>query len=1023
MALSFGVTLKEIRDMMQLGNIRESEKRLETLGGVQGLAQKLNVDVQRGLSGDKSDIELRLATYGSNVIPPKRQTTLLELMWDALHDFTLILLICSAILSLILTFTVDTGHKNGWIEGTAILVTVVAVVFVSAINDYQKEKQFRKLNAVKEDEPVNVVRNGEQTSISIYSLCCGDVVELTVGDIIPSDGLVIRSNDLKVNESSLTGESDDIKKHVGNPWLYSGTKVMEGWARMLVVAVGPNSQSGIIKTLIMTGSAAAVAANAEGGEKAQKKEEKGDEGTSVLQAKLEALALRIAKWGSGVAFLTVVILFIRFFAEMDEWKDEYFGKMVGFIITGVTIAVVAIPEGLPLAVTLALAFSVRKMLEDQNLVRHLDACETMGSATTICSDKTGTLTTNRMTVMKAYAGRVLEPAQINQSGMNARLCELVSEGVSLNSTARIVAKDGDFEYIGSKTECALLKMSTSMGVDYVKIRERYLPLRLITFSSARKRMSVIIDKAEEGKHRVYSKGGPEIILPRCTHYLDENAQEVPMSEGKLKEFLGHVDAFAAEGLRTLALAMRDSEPKSDWSSIPEEECESNLALVAIFGIEDPVRPQVPASIARCKEAGITVRMVTGDNKATAESIARKCGIYDGSGLIMEGPEFRKLITDPSNGDVNQAEFDKIWPQLRVLARSSPQDKFLLVTGLRNTKLNNDFQVVAVTGDGTNDGPALKKADVGFAMGITGTSVAKDASDIILMDDNFTSIVKAVMWGRNVHDSISKFLQFQLTVNVSAITIAFVGACVLEESPLSAVQMLWVNLIMDTFASLALATEPPTEELLKRKPYKRDRPLLTKVMIRNIFGHALWQILVIFVILFAGEQIWDFPSGREHSYGDPPNKHYTMIFNTFVLMTLFNEINARSIHNDPRVWKGLFTNHIFLSIVIGTFWTQVLLINVAGRALSVKPLNVIEWISCILLGLTELPINYLLHLIPVPEEQESESEQEGSHYFGLELLSKRPTTLSSLFRKQEEEQEREFTKVALQRGVQGSDTNV
>ncbi|XP_010790705.1 putative calcium-transporting ATPase 13, plasma membrane-type [Notothenia coriiceps] len=383
-----------------------------------------------------------------------------------------------------------------------------------------------------------------------------------------------------------------------------------------------------------------------------------------------------------------------------------------------------------------------------------------------------------------------------------------------------------------------------------------------------------------------------------------------------------IEPMACEGLRTICIAYRDlpGNPEPDWEN--EAEIVTELTCITVVGIEDPVRPEVPEAIRKCQRAGITVRMVTGDNISTARAIAVKCGIIQpGDDFIcIDGKEFNRRIRN-EKGEIEQERIDKVWPKLRVLARSSPTDKHTLVKGIIDSTVLEQRQVVAVTGDGTNDGPALKKADVGFAMGIAGTDVAKEASDIILTDDNFSSIVKAVMWGRNVYDSISKFLQFQLTVNVVAVIVAFTGACITQDSPLKAVQMLWVNLIMDTFASLALATEPPTEDLLLRKPYGRNNPLISLTMMKNILGHGVYQLIIIFTLLFIGEHIFNIDSGRNAPLHSPPSEHYTIIFNTFVLMQLFNEINARKIHGERNVFDGIFANPIFCTIVFGTFAVQ------------------------------------------------------------------------------------------------------
>merc|ERR1719204_2304495 len=409
-------------------------------------------------------------------------------------------------------------------------------------------------------------------------------------------------------------------------------------------------------------------------------------------------------------------------------------------------------------------------------------------------------------------------------------------------------------------------------------------------------------------------------------------------------------------LRAIAVAYKDLDSQEDVEQPgDDEEFCNKLTLARILEIEDPVRDEVPRAIRQCQEAGISVKMVTGDNITTARAIAVKCGILkseSSSSLVLGGDEFNEMVEN-ENRDVDQKKLDAIWPRLRVLARSQPIDKYTLVKGIIDSNISAGREIVAVTGDGTNDAPALKKADVGFAMGIAGTDVAKEASDIILTDDNFTSIVKAVMWGRNVYDSISKFLQFQLTVNVVAVIVAFIGACAIQDSPLKAVQMLWVNLIMDTLASLALATELPTPELLLRKPYGRTSPLISATMAKNILGQSLYQLTVVFGILFYGDKMFDIESGRNAGLRDPPSVHFTMVFNTFVMMTLFNEINARKIHGQRNVLKGFFSNPIYYIIWISTFVSQVLIIEFGSLLFSTVPLNIEQWTWSVLLGVGTL----------------------------------------------------------------------
>lgn len=585
-----------------------------------------------------------------------------------------------------------------------------------------------------------------------------------------------------------------------------------------------------------------------------------------------------------IAILTVIVLITRYCIteygiKQHRWTVAFFTPMVKYLITGITVLVVAVPEGLPLAVTISLAYAVKKMMKDNNLVRHLDACETMGNATAICSDKTGTLTTNRMTVVQCYIGGRHYPELPPAAQISQKVRTHITEAISINSNyaskLEKATKQGQLDnQLGNKTECGLLGFVEHVGGDYNKIRDEHPTnsfIHVYTFNSSRKSMSTTVKHPSiPGAYRLYSKGASEIVLNRCKYILDNDGNVKEFSQAEYNDVLKRViEPMASDGLRTICVAYKDYIPRGEKKQLGQEEIPENLnwdeqeaqlignlTCICICGIQDPVRVEVPDAISKCKSAGIVVRMVTGDNVNTARSIARQCGIVgvNDNFLILEGKEFNERIIDKSTNTVSQAKFDEIWPRLRVLARSSPQDKYTLVKHAILSKVAENREVVAVTGDGTNDGPALKKADVGFAMGIQGTDVAKEASDIILTDDNFNSIVKAVMWGRNVYDSISKFLQFQLTVNVVAVVCAFVGACVVAESPLRAVQMLWVNLIMDTLASLALATEPPTEDLLKRAPYGRTSPLISKDMLKNILGHAVYQLAVIFTLLFAGEYL-------------------------------------------------------------------------------------------------------------------------------------------------------------------------
>ncbi|XP_013870769.1 plasma membrane calcium-transporting ATPase 1 isoform X4 [Austrofundulus limnaeus] len=1023
----FGVTVKDLRDLMELRSGEAVTKIQEVYGDVQSICRRMKTSPIEGLSGNPVDLEKRQTMFGKNFIPPKKPKTFLQLVWEALQDVTLIILEIAAIISLGLSFyhppggnaeacgqaaggVEDEGEAQaGWIEGAAILFSVIIVVLVTAFNDWSKEKQFRGLqNRIEKEQKFTVIRKGQVIQIPVAEIVVGDIAQIKYGDLLPADGILIQGNDLKLDESTLTGETDQVRKSLEkDPMLLSGTHVMEGSGRMVVSAVGLNSQTGIILTLMgssehdevkkvkktKTQDGIALEIQPLKSEEAAESEEKEEvkqvkkvnvtkKEKSVLQGKLTRLAVQIGKAGLFMSALTVIILILYFVIDTfgvqgRQWLAEctpiYIQYFVKFFIIGVTVLVVAVPEGLPLAVTISLAYSVKKMMKDNNLVRHLDACETMGNATAICSDKTGTLTMNRMTVVQAYIGDTHHKSIPEPDVLNPETVDILINSISVNSayTTKILPpeKEGGLpRHVGNKTECALLGLVLDLKRDYQPIREEIPEEKLYkvyTFNSSRKSMSTVLQNADGG-FRMYSKGASEIILRKCSRILDAQGQPRIFKPKDRDEMVRKViEPMACDGLRTICVAFRDFPAKDgepNWDK--ENEILSDLTCIAVVGIEDPVRPEVPEAISKCQRAGITVRMVTGDNINTARSIATKCGILlpGEDFLCLEGKEFNQQIRN-DKGEVEQERLDKVWPKLRVLARSSPTDKHTLVKGIIDSTVGETRQVVAVTGDGTNDGPALKKADVGFAMGIAGTDVAKEASDIILTDDNFTSIVKAVMWGRNVYDSISKFLQFQLTVNVVAVIVAFTGACITQDSPLKAVQMLWVNLIMDTLASLALATEPPTESLLLRKPYGREKPLISRTMMKNILGHAVYQLTIIFTLLFAGEKLFDIDSGRNTPLHAPPSEHYTIVFNVFVMMQLFNEINARKIHGERNVFEGIYKNLIFCGVVLGTFALQVVIVQLGGKPFSCHPLTLDQWLWCVFIGVGELLWGQLITSIP------------------------------------------------------------
>ncbi|OXA45555.1 Plasma membrane calcium-transporting ATPase 3 [Folsomia candida] len=778
----FGIGLGDLRDLMEIRGIEAQEKVAE-VGGTQEICRRLASSPINGLTGSKADLELRRQVYGANVIPPKPPKTFLMLMWEAIQDVTLIILQVAALVSLILWLVTkyssgddhdeEDDEEHGWIDSVAILVSVVVVVLVTAFNDYTKERQFRGLQSrIEGEHNFCVIRGGEVRQIPVSEIVVGDICQIKYGDLLPADGILLQSNDLKIDESSLTGESDHVKKSENtDPMVLSGTHVMEGSGKIVVTAVGINSQSGIIFALL--GAAAeetekekpkknkepvkpetprVMKRDEEAGmrpvisnshqtavrdgrpppipEEApipkEKVEDKGHE-KSVLQAKLTKLAIQIGYAGTAIAVLTVVIMFVRFSVltyviDGKEWHIKDAQKFVTFIITGITVLVVAVPEGLPLAVTLSLAYSVKKMMKDNNLVRHLDACETMGNATAICSDKTGTLTTNRMTVVQSYVCGSNRKTTPNYGDLPPHVADVLVHAIAVNCayTSRVLPPDNPGELpkqVGNKTECALLGFIRDMGKDFGQIRDR-IPeesfTRVYTFNSVRKSMSTVIPR-QGGGYRLFTKGASEMILKKCAYVYgkDGKIEKFPReSQDRLVSDI--IEPMACDGLRTIAVAYKDfvphkaeenevlSEGDPNWDD--EDNIVKDLTCVCIVGIEDPVRPEVPDAIKKCQRAGITVRMVTGDNVNTARSIAQKCGIVKPGDeyLILEGKEFNQRIRD-SNGEVQQHLIDKVWPKLRVLARSSPTDKYTLVKGIIDSKVNENREVVAVTGDGTNDG--------------------------------------------------------------------------------------------------------------------------------------------------------------------------------------------------------------------------------------------------------------------------------------------------------------------------------
>ncbi|KAI1387773.1 calcium-translocating P-type ATPase [Hypoxylon trugodes] len=921
----------------------------------------------------------RKRVYGDNRIPEKKGKSFLQLVWITYNDKVLILLTVAAIVSLAVglyqTFGGDNsdGQSVEWIEGVAIIAAIVIVVLVGSLNDWQKERQFAKLNRKKQDRLVKVIRAGKTVEVSVYDLLAGDVVHLEPGDLIPVDGILIQGFNVKCDESQATGESDIIRKRPGDdvfaaiengedtkkldPFIQSGGRVMEGVGTFLATSTGIHSSYG--RTMMSLNE---------------------DPEITPLQSKLNVIAEYIAKLGGAAGLLLFIVLFIMFLVRLpSNWElspSQKGQQFINIFIVVVTIIVVAVPEGLPLAVTLALAFATNRMIKDNNLVRHLKACEVMGNATTICSDKTGTLTQNKMTVVAATIGTThrfgsgasekgegIAPQEPSEkefaSSLSKGTQEILLKSIALNSTAFEGEVDGVKTFIGSKTETALLEYAKAyLGMGPVsEERSNAKTVQLIPFDSSRKCMGIVV-QLENGAARLYVKGASEIMLKKCSSILRSPTQDsssAPVTLDDVETIKALIEDYASRSLRTIGLVYRDFErwpprnakrAEGDQNEVVFEDIFKNMTFVGMVGIQDPLRDGVPEAVKQCQRAGVIVRMVTGDNQLTAQAIAKECGILDSGGLVMEGPKFRNL---------SKREQNEIIPQLRVLARSSPDDKRVLVRRLKDMG-----ETVAVTGDGTNDAPALKLADVGFSMGIAGTEVAKEASAIILMDDNFNSIVKALKWGRAVNDAVKRFLQFQLTVNVTAVVLTFVTAVSSsdEGSVLTAVQLLWVNLIMDTLAALALATDPPQDSCLDRKPEPRGSSIVSITMWKMILGQAIYQLAITFVLYYAADSI---------GIAEESERRNTLVFNTFVWMQIFNQWNNRRLDNQFNIFEGLFQNWYFIIINLAVSGAQVLIIFVGGTPFSIAPQSPPQtsgqWACAIVLGVISIPVGMVIRLIP------------------------------------------------------------
>jgi P-type Ca2+ transporter type 2B len=950
-AFNFMITTEDLSKLFDHDNIREGKslELLKTLHGVPGLCEGLLTSQHKGISLNPKEMQERQKAYGKNTPYTRLRDNIFDIIWNALQDTVLQILIAASVISLIIGTMQD--PSQGWLEGVAILAAVLIVIIVTSTNDYLKDGQFVKLNTQTNIHNVIVTRSGTEKEIPARDLLVGDLVYISPGEILPVDGILVRGNGITVDESAITGESALMKREIiragdmqSNPFLVSGGKVSEGNGMMIVCAVGTNCV--LEKQRIMS-------------------EQIQEENETPLQERLGIIAAGLGKIGfiAGGLLTTILIIHVSITAIQEKsWGNNEWEEIISSIILGITILVVAIPEGLPLALTLAMAYSIFRMKNENIFVRHIKGCEIMGAATNILSDKTGTLTQNKMkaTQFMLYDQDFKENEYYTLSQHKRKL---VAEVISRNTTAFVNKVSGKIELVGNRTEGALLEMIESWGFDYHTYRNLDLQKYQFAFNSNSKRMTTVYETESEGLI-VYTKGAAESILELCDLYLNSSGDKEKLTHEKRVEIRHKINSYSSKSLRVLGLSYKVACLQSlNEYNFNQETIESKMIFIGFVGISDPIRPEARSSVIKVQQAGVIVRMVTGDKLETAVSIAKQANIIP-EGLspeeirecVIKGKHFRErvggLVTIKNDeGKIlgfktgNLDEFKEIIKKIKVLARCSPEDKLLLVTGLKELG-----EVVGVTGDGSNDAAALKQSDIGLAM-MSGTQLAKESSDIILLDDNFESVVNSVKWGRNVYASTRKFLQFQITVNIVALVVSIVGCISVKSSPLSAVQMLWVNLIMDSLAALALATEPPSESLFNTKPYGRSEKMVNSDMHITMCTQALYQITVLLVILYLGPIIFEIEPGWGNSdWSEDNGKHFTIFFHAFVMLQLFNEINCRKIAlSEINVFKGFFINWIFIGILIITFCVQFVMIEFGGRPLKCTPLEPKYHILCIGLG--------------------------------------------------------------------------
>lgn len=877
-----------------------------------------------GLSED--EVQINRAKYGDNLLTPPKRPSLWKLYLEKFQDPVVKVLLVAAIFSLIISFI-----EQEFAETIGIIFAILLATGIGFFFEYDANKKFDLLNAVNEETLVKVIRAGKVREIPRKDVVVGDIIILETGEEIPADGELVEALSLQVNESNLTGEpvvekttneaEFDLEATYSSNLVMRGTTVVDGHGMMKVIKVGDATEIGKV---------------------ARQSTEQSTEPTP-LNIQLTKLANLIGKVGFTIAIATFLIFVTKDLYhyiganEINGWHSyvDIAQIVLKYFMMAVTLIVVAVPEGLPMSVTLSLALNMRRMLATNNLVRKMHACETMGAITVICTDKTGTLTQNLMQVHepKFYA---LKEAKVLGDDFTSKL---VSEGISVNSTAFLEDSEeqGKLKGVGNPTEVALLLWLNSLGRDYLAIREKSKVIDQLTFSTERKYMATLVHSGQIGKKVLYIKGAPEIVLSKC--------KEVVLSDGQVsaQDYKKTIDeqlmTYQNMAMRTLGFAYKIVDDNEDADCVALVSA-NDLNFLGVVAISDPIREDVPAAVAKCQSAGIGIKIVTGDTPGTATEIARQIGLWTAADTE------RNRITGVAFAELTDEEALERVRDLKIMSRARPTDKQRLVQ-----LLQQKGEVVAVTGDGTNDAPALNHAQVGLSMG-TGTSVAKEASDITLLDDSFNSIGTAVMWGRSLYKNIQRFIVFQLTINFVALLIVLIGAFMGTELPLTVTQMLWVNLIMDTFAALALASIPPSEKVMNDKPRKSDDFIITKPMRYNIIG-----VGTIFLAVLMGLIFYFTDAAGAMSVHD-----LTIFFTFFVMLQFWNLFNARVFGTTDSAFKGLSKSYGMELVVLAILGGQFCIVQFGGDIFRTEPLNFHTWVVIIATSSLVLWIGEIIRLV-------------------------------------------------------------